>query len=334
MSTIISDAIEPAVFDPYVVEKTADFARFYMGGIVQNDAELNALATAGGRSINMPFWHDLTGPDEVLSDSSGLTLGKITAGQDVATLLMRGRSWGVNDLAKSVSGDRDVMAKIGNMVADYWARKYRDIAISSLDGVIASNIANNAGDMVKDVSGATNADISSATKFSADAFIDGQSTFGDAFGGITGIGMHPDLYYAMMKLDPTSFEKESMGDLMVTTYRGLRLIVDRKIPFTPKAGNLATDAAPMYTTYLFGNGAFGLGQGAAPVPSETARDADLGIDKLYSRSHILMHLRGFKHTGASVAGSSPTNAELANGANHLRVYERENVRIAAIITNG
>ena len=122
MSTKISDVIVPEVFNPYVLERTTELAKFYMGGIVSNDAELNRLASSGGTLINMPFWKDLTGVDEVLTDSGALTPAKITAGQDKAVLLMRGNAWSVNDLAKALSGD-DPMGAIADLVAAYWARR-------------------------------------------------------------------------------------------------------------------------------------------------------------------------------------------------------------------
>ena len=69
-------------------------------GIISPSAELNKLASAGGSLINMPFWSDLTGDDEILSDSSSLAVNPISSGQDKAVLYMRGKAWGVNDLAK------------------------------------------------------------------------------------------------------------------------------------------------------------------------------------------------------------------------------------------
>jgi hypothetical protein len=329
MATVkIADVIVPAVFNPYVIERTADRANFYLGGIVSNNPELNVLAQSGGKLVNMPFWEDLSGDDEVLSDTTPLTPAKIQAKQDVAALLMRGKAWQANDLAKALSGS-DPMGAVADLVADYWARKYRDVAVKSLQGVIAHNVAGT-GDMVSDISAALDADVTSDTKFSVDAFINGQSTFGDAAGGLVGIAMHPDVYFNMLRLDKTSFERDSMGDATVETYRGMRVIVDRNLPYTPKDGANAAK----YTTFLFGDGAFGLGQGAAPVPTETDRDSLAGNDILVTRTHFLMHPRGVKFTNASVAGASPTNAELATAANWSRVYERENVRIAAIVTNG
>lgn len=329
MSTKISDVIVPEVFNPYVIERTTELAKFYMGGIVSSNAELDRLATAGGKLINMPFWQDLTGADEVLSDSGALTPAKITAGQDVAALLMRGKAWSVNDLAKALSGD-DPMGAIADLVATYWARRYQAVGLSSLAGVFAKNVSANGGDMIADVSVPLLANVTADSKFSADAFVDGQATFGDVIGAISGIAVHPDVYHNLKKIDGTSFEKESQGALEIETYRGLRIIVDRTLPYTP----VDTTNAAKYTSYLFGSGALGLGQGGAPVPSETDRDSLAGEDILITRSHFIMHPRGVAFTSASVAGSSPTNAELADAANWNRVYERGNVRMAAVITNG
>src|SRR5690554_7381505 len=251
MSTKISDVIVPEVFNDYFINRTAELAKFYLGGIVSNDSQLNTLAQSGGRLLNMPFWSDLTGDDEILSDSGALTPGKIQAGQDVAVLHTRGRAWSVNDLAKALSGD-DPMAAIGDLVAEYWARRYQAVALASLKGVIADNVANNNGDMV---AGDGSAD------FDADLFIDGQATFGDAIGGLAGIAFHPTVYHNLKKTDNISFEKESLGDLEVETYRGLRVIVDRNMPRTGDG-----DETPFaYTTYLFGAGAIGFEIGRAHV---------------------------------------------------------------------
>lgn len=89
--TKISDVIVPEVFNPYVVQRTMELSALYNSGIISNNPELDRLATSGGTTINMPYWEDLNGEDEILSDSEALTPGKITAGQDIAVLLMRGK---------------------------------------------------------------------------------------------------------------------------------------------------------------------------------------------------------------------------------------------------
>jgi hypothetical protein len=57
----------------------------------------------------------------------------------------------------------------------------------------------------------------------------------------------------------------------------------------------------VYTTYIFGAGAFGWGEGGAPVPTETARDALSGDDILVNRRHFILHPRGVAFQNAPVA---------------------------------
>ena len=47
--------------------------------IVVRDPEFDSLAAGGGTHVDMPFWQDLSGDREVLSDSGALTPAKLTA---------------------------------------------------------------------------------------------------------------------------------------------------------------------------------------------------------------------------------------------------------------
>lgn len=322
--TKISDIIIPEVFNPYFTQRTMEKANFYLGGIITNNPILNQLASKGGELIKMPHFTDLNGDSEELSDSTPLTVNAIGTAQDQARLHMRGKAFGSNDLAKALSG-ADPMGATADLVADYWAREYQKMLVSSMSGVLLSNIANNSGDMRINVA---SEDGVNGTKFSANVFIDGQSTFGDSIGGITGIAMHSDTYYHLLKTDNISFERESMGDLVIERYRGLKVIVDDKLPKVAGA-----TSGYKYTTVLFGNGAFGFGQGGAPVPTETDRDSLQGTDILINRTHFIMHPMGVKWTEASVAGITPTIAEAGLAANWLRVFERKAVKIAYVIHN-
>ncbi len=325
--TQISDVIVPSVFNPYVIERTAEITALYAGGIITNNAELDRLATAGGKLINMPFWDDLSGADEVLSTTKPTILIRKGTGQDVAALLMRGKAWQVNDLAKALSGD-DPMGAVADLVAQYWARRYQDVLISQLTGVFADNVANDSSDMVNDIASESISGASASTKVSIDSIIDAGGTLGDAEGKLSGIAVHSDVYRALRKAKVLDEVQATDGPTIVRTVDGLTVLVDDSCPKT--AG---TTDGYKYTSYLFGQGAFGLGQGMAPVPTETDRDTLAGNDILINRNHFLVHPRGIKHAAGSVAGASPTNAELASAANHDRVYTRKNIRIAALIAN-
>ena len=77
--------------------------------------EFDALAAGGGREVNMPFWKDLTAARQLLSDSAPLTVNKITSSQDLARIHNDAQVWGVNHLAKVISGD-DPMQEIVDLV--------------------------------------------------------------------------------------------------------------------------------------------------------------------------------------------------------------------------
>lgn len=305
--TVIADVIVPEVFNPYVIERTAELSAFYQSGIIARNPELDRLASSGGKLINMPFWEDLTGDDEVLSDQDALTVGKITADQDVAALLTRGRAWSVNDLAKALSGD-DPMAAIGDLVAAYWARRFQAILIKTLDGIFG----NTATQM-----DTNKHDISSEAVIDAKTAVDAIYKLGDNADKLTGFAMHSATVAKLTKDDLIETIPPSEGKPAVRTFLGKPVVVDDSLP----------NADGVYTTYIFGAGAFGWGEGGAPVPVETARDALAGDDILVHRRHFILHPRGVAFQNASVAGATPSNDELANYLNWKRVYESKNVRI-------
>ncbi len=326
--TLISDVVVPDVFNPYVIERTAELSAIRRSGIAVRNPMFDTLATAGGKLINMPFWNDLTGNDEVLSDSSALTPAKIDAAQDIAVLLMRGKAWSANDLAKALAGD-DPMRAIGDLVAEYWARREQDVLVNVLTGVFADNIANDASDHVNDISIAAGDSAAAGNLISADAVIDTAQLLGDAKDRLTAIAMHSAVHARLQKDNLITFQPTSAQDIGWGTYLGKTVVVDDNSERVAGGTN-----GFVYTTYLFGEGAIAIGEGGAPVPTETDRDSLAGDDILINRRHFLMHPRGVAFQSVSVAGSSPTNAELATATNWDRVYDSKNVRLAALKTNG
>ncbi|MFY9379284.1 MAG: hypothetical protein WAP07_03460, partial [Acutalibacteraceae bacterium] len=115
----------------------------------------------------------------------------------------------------------------------------------------------------------------------------------------------------------------SEGAAEVPYFLGKRVVVDDSLPVS----------GGVYTTYIFGAGAFGWGEGGAPVPTETARDALAGDDILIHRRHFILHPRGVAFRGVDLSDSNggsnatPSNTNLAAYANWKRVYESKNVRI-------
>jgi hypothetical protein len=311
--TIISDVIVPEVFNPYVIQRTAELSAFYQSGIIARTPELDRLASSGGKLLNMPFWEDLTGDDEVLSDSTALTVGKIGSDKDVAALLARGRAWSVNDLAKALSGD-DPMAAIGDLVAEYWARRFQAIMIKTLDGIFGHEDTG-MNTNKHDISGAPDAEDDDV--ISAKTAVDAIYKLGDNADKLTGFAMHSATVAKLTKDDLIETIPPSEGKPAVRMFLGKPVVVDDSLP----------NADGVYTTYIFGAGAFGWGEGGAPVPVETARDALAGDDILIHRRHFILHPRGVAFQNKQVSGPTPSNTELANPQYWKRVYESKNVRI-------
>jgi 23S rRNA pseudoU1915 N3-methylase RlmH len=310
--TIITDVIVPSVFNPYVVERTAELSAFYQSGIIERSEQLDTLARAGGKLINMPYWQDLDGPDEVLDDETALTVGKISASKDVAALLARGRAWSVNDLAKALSGD-DPMKAIGDLVAAYWARRFQAILIATLAGIFGDS-ATEMGDNIHDIS----AEGTAATRsIAAGTTVDALYKLGDANQRLTGFAMHSATVAKLTKDDLIETIPGSEGKPTIKYFLSKPVVEDDGLPVDNG----------VYTTYIFGQGAFGWGEGAAPVPTETYRDSLAGDDILINRRHFILHPRGVAFKNVSVDGATPSNTELANYLNWERVYEPKNVRI-------
>ena len=332
--TALADIIIPTEFEKYAIERTAALSAFVQSGIVEHAPEFDVLAAGGGREVKMPFWKDLTATRQLLSDSASLAVNKITSDQDIARIQNDAQVWSVNHLAKVVSGD-DPMQAILDLVGDYWARTEQSLVISSLKGIFAA--ATMAGNKLTIAAEATGS-VTSATQLNGSTFVDATVKLGDRGDRLTAIAMHSATEAALRKLDLIDFVPDSEGKTQIKSFQGRRVIVDDTMPV--RAG---TTSGLVYTSYLFGPGAFGKGTSAlesAPLQggmgTEGVEIARVPLDSdtvLINRRRYILHPRGVKFTSASVAGDTPTNAELEMGANWTRVFENKNVRIVAIDHN-
>jgi hypothetical protein len=332
--TLVSDVIVPSVFLPYVVERTAELSQFFTSGVIEQSPEFGQLAAGAGQTVNMPFWKDLAGDDQVLSDTGALTTKKITTSGDAAVIHNRGDAWATNDLAGLLAGS-DPMAAIGDLVADYWARKTQKMLLSTLKGVFtAASMATNSHDIYD----ADGVGIAAANALNSLTFLDARQKLGDAGGKLVAIAMHSMVRTSLVKLDLIETIPGSEGEPDLDRFMGMEVIVDDGMTVEVVGG------ANVYSTYLFGKGALAMGVadigngnpiegGTGTWELEFARNALAGQNIMINRRRFIMHPRGVKWLGASMAGLSPTNVELETGTNFLKVFETKNVRIVRIRHN-
>lgn len=312
--TKIADVVVPELFTPYVIEKTAEKSVLLTSGIAVNSEKLNQLVNGGGVTLEMPFWKDLNGEDEVLSDQRALTPGKITSGKDIAALLLRGKAWAANDLAGALAGD-DPMDAIASLVGAYWARREQKILLSVLKGVFASE------------SMKTHVLDRSTKGITAEVILDGKQLLGDAADQLQGIMMHSAVYTELQKQKVIEYKEvvdQNGNSVQIPTYLTYAVIVDDSMP---KNGDV-------YTSYLFARGVVARGTGVpvAQVPTETDRDSLAGVDVLINRIAQVIHIYGVKWIGhpADSDDSTPANSDLEIGTNWEKVYEDKNIGVVAI----
>jgi hypothetical protein len=332
--TAVADIIIPTEFEKYAIERTAELSAFGECGIVESAPEFDALAAGGGREVKMPFWKDLSAARQLLSDAASLAVNKITSDQDIARIHNDAQVWSVNHLAKVISG-ADPMGAIVDLVGGYWARTDEGLIVSCLKGMFGA--ASMAGNLLS-IKSETIAGQSAATRLNGATFVDATQKLGDRGDRLSAVALHSATEAALRKLDLIDFVPDSEGKMTIKTFQGRRVIVDDNLPV--RAG---TTDGQVYTSYLFGPGAFA--RGTAPLDGEPLQGgfgtegvelARVALDSdtvLINRRRYILHPRGVKFTSAAVAGDSPTNAELENQANWVRVWENKNVRIVAIEHN-
>lgn len=314
----LTDVIEPEVYADYQAEDSPEKTAFYESGVIVRNELLDQKANSGGSTIEIPFWKDLDASDEPnLSDDStnSAEAAKIEADSQKARIAYLNQGYSAADLAGEIAGS-DPMQRVRNRFGTYWMRQWQRRLIAAAQGILADNIANDSGDMV----------FQANDVFSRAAFVEAAFTLGDNVSIVRTVAVHSGVYKQMVDNDDIEFIEDSEGELTIPTYMGKRIIVDDGLPAASAGGNIT------YTSILFGEGAFGYGEGQPKMPVELEREASKGngggIETLWERKTWLLHPFGFDFLSGSVSGKSPTLAELRLAANWNRVVNRKNVPLA------
>lgn len=323
--TRLADVIVPEVFTDYTLEPSIRKSRFWQAGLIEQNPAITALLNGGGTTFEFPFWQDTVGTSgDIPSETVDATINNVTSSRQEARRQLREKAWGQNAIAVQFSGSSPLQSAI-DRVNTYWAQAYDLMAVATLQGVIAENIANDSGDLVNDISGAGGA----AAQFGDDGVIDAQALLGE--NGVVGradssdftsIIVHPRTYAFMRKQDLIDEVPVSNQDRPLETYLRMRVIVDNNIPVN------TTPTPDVYDTYIMKPGAMQWGIGTAGYePTEIHREPGrgFGIDELFTRRVFAIHVVGTRWLNASVAGVSPTDAELRTSSNYDRVYQKENM---------
>lgn len=331
----LSDVIVPSVFTEYLQRQSIEKNPLLAAGVVDyGDPTLAAFLAGPGQTVNIPHYNDLGDAEANVGDDvtgNAATPQKIGTSQVDAIRQKRNQHWKSMDIVPSYVGN-DPLAAIGDRVSAYWRRQDHRILLAALKGVIADNVNNDSGDMVYDIATDDAGAITAAELFSADAFLQTLQTMGDSDDSLGAVFMHSVVFRRAQTLNLIAYIPDAEGRIDIPTYMGRRVFVADTMPAVTGLNRIT------YTTYVLGAGSFAWAEGLPHTPVEVSRNPlngnGEGEEILSSRREFILHPRGIKWVGGSLAGQAPTNAELENAANWDRVYDRKEIRIAALETNG
>ena len=330
----LADIYNPLTFAGAEQEAQLELNAFLQSGVMTLDPRINAMASVGGNKGELPFFKPLgtTEPNYSNDDpTANSTPKKVTGAKMDWRLASQNESWSTMDLAKELALI-DPAGAITSRIGAYWATTNESRLINSLVGVLADNVANDSGDMLFDIATDAAGAPAAAQLISGDAIIEAEQTAGDHQGGFTAIAMHSRIYSNLRKQQLIDYVRDAENNTQFATYDGKRVVVDDSLPAVAGTNRIT------YTTVLFGAGSVAAGEGQVETPSEMLRSPSGGNgggqSTIYSRRSDIIHPLGFSFVGASVAGQSATFAELATAANWNRVWNRKNVPMAFLKTNG
>ena len=328
--------IDEDVYASYVVENRPDRNAYVASGVAVTNNLLNSRAAGQGDITSIPYWKDLDISSENISSddpTEKATPDKIGTGKQIARNVHINNAWQTANLVSDLLGDEDPMVQISSRTAEYWNNRFEARIQGITTGLYLSNVANDSGDMVVDISKEEGSTATAANKWNFDAFVDTIGTMGESVDSLSLIAVHPEVMKTMRKEQNIEFIQDSETGIMIPTYNGIRVIEDKKMPVF--AGT--TDGF-RYLSVMYGPGVFGYGDAPAKRPAaveyEELAGNGAGIETLVERKQWLIHPGGFAWQEASVAGDSPTVTECALADNWKRTFDRENVNLAFMVTNG
>jgi hypothetical protein len=336
--TQLTDIIIPEVYDSYGFQPNPTLLTFLTSPAVRRGPFLDAVANREGRVTTMPFWNDLdasSDPNISTDDPTDLaTPQKIAADDMMVRNADYNNAWSAADLAADVAGSNP-MLMIKQRTNNYWSLQLQRFLSSITLGIAKLNKASNSSDMVNDISIADGDAAVDANKFSHNAVIDTFATDGEFFGRLTAMIVPMTVYWNMVKQEAIDFIQPSKQDIKIPVYGGQAAVLPVNDSLLSVAGGTS---GRVYTTVLCGAGALAYGEGTPLNPVEVRREPlqgnGGGVEILVERKRWVFAVAGHSFTNASIAGESPTSAEWGNNANWTRKFNRNNVPLAFLQTNG
>lgn len=285
---------------------------FLKAGILRERPDLKTMFAeqTGGNFASVPMVGRIGGAALNYDGSTNITATSLETFLQSMIVVGRAKAWQEKDFSYDITG-HDFMADIAQQVADYWDDIDQLTILKTLEGIFGVTADGFNTKHTLDISGATVSSVGATTLNDAV-----QKAAGDNKNLFTLAIMHSAVATTLENLQVLEYYKQNDANgaqrsVALATWNGRTVLIDDDVPV-----DVTTPAAPKYTTYLLGQGAFDYCDVGAKVPVETDRDATTngGQDMLITRQRKLFAPRGFSFVQPTTAIVSPTDTQLATAA--------------------
>lgn len=291
--------------------------------------------TAYGR---IPLFGNLDGTPLNYDGVTDITATSTVTYEQGVVVVGRAKAWVERDFSEDITGGVNFMDNVAQQVAQYWEEVDQDTLLSILSGIFAMTGTKNLEFVDKHTFDITDKEgndgqgnplnvVGPATLNTAM-----QQACGQNKGKFAIVIMHSAVATNLENLKLFKYMQYTDADgitrdLTIGTWNGRVVLIDDSMPIEEVDAAGEVPAYTKYTTYALGEGAFSYENIGAKVPYEMARDAKTngGQDTLYSRQRKVFAPTGISYEKNSQVTLSPTNAELANGANWTLVNDGNSV---------
>ena len=270
-----------------------------------------------GYTVAIPMWNVLSGDSEQITSSSTTIVNNLTDIKNIAAWVEREKGWGADTMVSIVAG-KDVTAEVARQIGEYWAGEVHKSMISTLTGVMTTELAS------------THVYDASPNVISKAAVIAARAKLGDNQDRLTLAIMNSAVYNDALR-----------EQILTETPYADQLAQSGAIGFLLGAktfqSDLLTATAGVYPTYLVAPGSLlykfrnrpknslsnanvstvNFGNLIIDIELNRVTKTAGGQDEIITRASYLTLVPGIQFDGT--VASNPTNAELATGTTWTKV---------------
>lgn len=356
MAKFDAKSFNPQAFGKYVerIPKTRKNELIKSGVLKGNQEIRNAFSTQTGTAYAvLPMYGRIGGAVQNYDGETDMQPQGSTTYERGVVVVGRMGSWVEKDFSTDITGGVDFMDNVASQVSEYFEDVDQDTLLSILKGIFAMTGAKNlefVNNHTLDITGEEGEKgYAGATTLNTAI----QKASGDKKAKFTMAIMHSTVATNLENLQLLAYLKYTdangvQRDLTMASWNGRIVLIDDNMPVEEIEDSEGIEAHTKYTTYILGDGAIDYENVGVKVPFEMDRNPakNGGQDTLYARQRKVFAPYGISYTKKSQAKLSPTDEELANGANwelvndgastaaNKKYIDHKQIYIARIISKG